>query len=119
MLARTDSSKTTLFYTALVGSVAASIPMPFVWETPHDPAVLGAMLGLGAVAGAGHFVLILAHGRAPAATLAPYIYTQILSMIALGWLVFGQVPSLWTLAGAAIVIASGAYLLVQDTRLRR
>ncbi|MFG1224505.1 DMT family transporter [Xanthobacter wiegelii] len=118
MLARTDASKTTLFYTALVGSVVASIPLPFVWETPRDPTVIGAMLGLGAVAGAGHFVLILAHARAPAATLAPYIYTQILSMIALGWLVFGQVPSLWTLAGAAIVIASGTYLLVRDARAR-
>jgi drug/metabolite transporter (DMT)-like permease len=118
MLARTDASKTTLFYTALVGSVVASIPLPFVWETPRDPVVIGAMLGLGAVAGAGHFVLILAHARAPAATLAPYIYTQILSMIALGWLVFGQVPSLWTLAGAAIVIASGAYLLVRDAQMR-
>lgn len=118
MLARTDASKTTLFYTALVGSVVASIPLPFVWETPRDPAVIGAMLGLGAVAGAGHFVLILAHARAPAATLAPYIYTQILSMIGLGWLVFGQVPSLWTLAGAAIVIASGTYLLVRDARAR-
>ena len=118
MLARTDASKTTLFYTALVGSVVASIPLPFVWETPRDPAVIGAMIGLGAVAGAGHFVLILAHARAPAATLAPYIYTQILSMIALGWLVFGQVPSLWTLAGAAIVIASGAYLLVRDAQMR-
>lgn len=118
MLARTDASKTTLFYTALVGSVVASIPLPFVWETPRDPVVIGAMVGLGAVAGAGHFVLILAHARAPAATLAPYIYTQILSMIALGWLVFGQVPSLWTLAGAAIVIASGAYLLVRDAQMR-
>lgn len=118
MLARTDASKTTLFYTALVGSVVASIPLPFVWETPRDPVVIGAMIGLGAVAGAGHFVLILAHARAPAATLAPYIYTQILSMIALGWLVFGQVPSLWTLAGAAIVIASGAYLLVRDAQMR-
>ncbi|WP_374250931.1 DMT family transporter [Xanthobacter sp.] len=118
MLARTDASKTTLFYTALVGSVVASIPLPFVWETPRDPLVIGAMIGLGAVAGAGHFVLILAHARAPAATLAPYIYTQILSMIALGWLVFGQVPSLWTLAGAAIVIASGAYLLVRDAQMR-
>lgn len=118
MLARTDSSRTTLFYTSLVGSIAASIPLPFVWETPRDPAVLGVMLGLGMVAGAGHFVLILAHARAPAATLAPYIYTQILSMITLGWLVFGQVPSGWTLAGAAIVIASGAYLLVLEARSR-
>lgn len=118
MLAKTDSSATTLFYTSLVGSIAASLPLPFVWETPHEPLVLGAMLELGLVAGIGHFLLILAHARAPAATLAPFIYTQIISMIGLGWLVFGQVPSLWTLAGASIVIASGAYLLVVEARSR-
>lgn len=118
MLAKTDSSATTLFYSALVGSIAASLPLPFVWETPREPVVIGLMLELGAVAGAGHFLLILAHARAPAATLAPFIYTQIISMIVLGWLVFGQVPSLWTLAGASIVIASGAYLLVMERRNR-
>ncbi|MFG1350752.1 DMT family transporter [Xanthobacter autotrophicus] len=119
MLAKSDSSATTLFYSSLVGSVAASLPLPFVWETPRDPLVIGAMLELGMVAGVGHFLLILAHARAPAATLAPYIYTQIIAMIALGWLVFGQVPSAWTLAGAGVVIASGGYLLVMETRARR
>ncbi|MFG1301176.1 DMT family transporter [Xanthobacter sp. V3C-3] len=118
MLARTDSSQTTLFYSSLVGSVAASLPLPFVWETPHEPLVFASMLSLGIIAGFGHFLLILAHKRAPAATLAPYIYTQILSMIALGWLVFGQMPSLWTLGGAGIVIASGIYLLVMEARNR-
>jgi len=118
MLARTDSSATTLFYSSLVGSIAASLPLPLVWETPREPLVIGAMLGLGIVAGVGHFLLILAHARAPAATLAPFIYTQIVSMIALGWLVFGQVPSPWTLAGACVVIASGGYLLVMEHRSR-
>lgn len=118
MLAKTDSSQTTLFYSALVGSIAASLPLPFVWETPREPLVIGLMLELGAVAGAGHFLMILAHARAPAATLAPFIYTQIISMIMLGWLVFGQMPSLWTLAGAGVVIGSGANLLVMERRNR-
>lgn len=118
MLARTDSSETTLFYSSLVGSIAASLPLPFVWETPHEPLVIGAMLELGIVAGVGHFLLILAHARAPAATLAPFIYTQIFAMILLGWLVFGQVPTAWTLAGACVVIASGGYLLLMEHRSR-
>lgn len=118
MLAKSDASATTLFYTSLVGSVAASLPLPFVWETPREPLVLGAMLELGLVAGVGHFLLILAHARAPAATLAPFIYTQIVSMSLLGWLIFGQVPSVWTLAGASVVIASGAYLLFIEARSR-
>ena len=46
--------------------------------------------------------------------LAPFIYTEIVSMIALGFLVFGDVPNRWTLAGAAVVIASGLYLLYRE-----
>jgi drug/metabolite transporter (DMT)-like permease len=119
MLVPYDSSPTTLFYSALVGTIAASLPLPFVWQTPTEPLVYGGMLFLGAVAGAGHFVLILAHARAPAATLAPFIYTQIIAMVALGWLLFGQVPSLWTLAGAAVVIGSGIYLILIERKTRR
>lgn len=118
MLARTDSSETTLFYSSLVGSIAATLPLPFVWETPQDPVVIGAMLEIGVVAGVGHFLMILAHARAPAATLAPFIYTQIFAMILFGWLIFGQAPTLWTLAGACVVIASGGYLLLMERRNR-
>ncbi|MFG1424343.1 DMT family transporter [Roseixanthobacter liquoris] len=118
MLAATDASQTTLLYSALVGAIAASLPLFWVWETPREPLVLGAMLELGAVVGAGHFLLILAHARAPAATLAPFIYTQIISMIVLGWLLFGNLPNGWTLTGAAVVVGSGIYLLLQERRAR-
>ncbi|MFG1480746.1 DMT family transporter [Xanthobacter sp. V4C-4] len=118
MLAAHDRSETTLFYSALVGTVAASLPLPLVWETPREPVVIGGMLSLGIIAGAGHFLLILAHARAPAATLSPYLYTQIVGMVLLGWLVFDQTPTLWTLAGAGLVIASGIYLLLHERRER-
>ena len=119
MLVPYDATPTTLFYSALVGSIVASLPLPFVWVTPTEPMVYAAMLALGAVAGGGHFMLILAHARAPAATLAPFIYVQILAMVGLGWALFGDVPSLWTLAGAAIVVGSGIYLLLQERRALR
>lgn len=118
MLAATDASQTTLFYSSLVGAVVASVPLFWMWETPREPLVLGAMLELGVVVGAGHFLLILAHARAPAATLAPFIYTQIISMIVLGWLLFGNLPNAWTLAGAAVVVSSGIYLLLQERKDR-
>ena len=116
MLAATDRSTTTLFYTALVGSLVASLPLPFVWETPEDGSVVAGMLGLGLVAGLAHYLMILAHARAPAATLAPYLYIEIIGMVVLGYLIFHQVPSLWTLAGAVVVIGSGIYLLLLERR---
>ncbi|WP_332118244.1 DMT family transporter [Azorhizobium caulinodans] len=118
MLADTDKTPTTLFYTSLVGSVVASLPLPFAWETPQEPAVLVVLLLIGLVAGGGHMLLIIAHRHAPAAVLAPFLYVQIIGMIILGWALFHQVPSLWTLAGSAIVIASGVYLLLNERRER-
>ena len=70
--------------------------------------------GVGAFGAFGHWLLILAHARAPAAILSPFIYTQIIWMLALGYLVFGDWPDRWTLVGAGIVIASGLYLLSRE-----
>ena len=47
--------------------------------------------------------------------LAPFIYTQLVWAATLGYLVFGNVPNRWTMAGAAIVIASGLYLLHRES----
>ena len=62
---------------------------------------------------------MLAHARAPASLLAPFLYTQILWSVLIGDLVFGDVPSPWTLAGAAIIVASGLALLAEDAARRR
>lgn len=116
LLARTDSSETTLFYSNLVGFAAMSFILPPFWSTPTDPLVIILMIALGAFGSFGHFLLILAHRLAPAAILAPFVYTQLVWMIALGYIVFADVPAAWTLAGAAIVISSGLYLLYREHR---
>jgi len=51
------------------------------------------------------------HRYAPALTIAPFLYVSLLTHSTAGYLVFGQVPDEWTLAGAAIVILTGLYLL--------
>ncbi len=111
LLARTDSSETTLFYSNLVGFVAMSLVVPPFWTTPVRPLIIFLMIAIGALGGFGHYLLIIAHRLAPAPVLAPFVYTQLVWMIALGYGVFGDLPHAWTLAGAAIVIGSGLYLL--------
>jgi len=117
VLASHDSTQTTLFYTALVGFLAASIPLPLVWTTPSDPWVIVAMVAVGAFGWIGHWLLIVAHRYAPAPVLAPFVYFQIVWMATAGFLVFGQLPSAWTLAGVAVVIASGLYLLNRERKM--
>ena len=77
------------------------------------------MLLTGIVGGGGHWLLIKAHTHAPASTLAPFMYTQIVWMVALGWLVFADIPTIWTIIGAGIIIASGLYLLYREEVVRR
>ncbi|HLL27820.1 MAG TPA: DMT family transporter [Xanthobacteraceae bacterium] len=118
VLASYDSTATTVFYSALVGAIATSAPLPFAWTTPDSLWLVIAMLTTGVYGWIGHLFLTMAHRRAPAPILAPFMYTQIVWMIASGFLVFGDKPSAWTLAGVAIVIASGLYLLYREQRMK-
>ena len=113
-LARFDNANTTLVYTPLAGAVCVA---PFAlanWQMPASAWVWLVLLSTGVFGGAGHWLIILAHERAPAPILAPFGYISIIFMIALGLLVFADVPSWWTLAGATVIILSGIYLLFRE-----
>jgi drug/metabolite transporter (DMT)-like permease len=114
ILAAYDSSATTMFYSGIAGLVLVTPLVPWVWSAPSSGLVWIMMAVVGALGALGHWLLILAHARAPAPVLSPFIYTQIIWMIALGYLVFGDLPDRLTLVGAAIVIASGLYLLYRE-----
>ncbi len=108
ILARTDSNETTLFYSNVVGAVALIPVVPFVWTTPSDPLVIALMVASGAIGSFGHYLMIAAHRLAPAAVLAPFVYSEIVWAIALGLLVFGDLPTRWTLVGCIIIVGSGS-----------
>jgi len=117
MVMRHDSAETTLFCANLVGAVIMLLALPLVWTAPPSLLDFALLLGVGAFGSLGHFLLILAHHRAPASVLSPFIYTQLVWATALGYLIFAHVPSGWTLAGAAIVVASGLYLLNRERKV--
>jgi len=77
-------------------------------------AVWGALLFLGVSSGLAHCVFTRAYGLAPVSALAPYEYTMLLWGGALGFVVFGEVPSGTTLDGAAIVALAGVYNLHRE-----
>jgi drug/metabolite transporter (DMT)-like permease len=114
MLAGHDSTATTMVYSGLAGLALLAPVMPFVWQWPQTGLVAAMMVLIGAFGAFGHWLLIIAHRRAPAPILSPFIYTQMIWMIAFGWFVFGDWPDRWTFTGAGIVIASGLYLLHRE-----
>ncbi|MGL4241422.1 MAG: DMT family transporter [Beijerinckiaceae bacterium] len=114
ILAAHDSSATTMVYSGLGGLLLLIPVVPFVWTWPTTWLAAAMMVLIGAFGAFGHWLLIIAHRLAPAPVLSPFIYSQMIWMILLGWLVFGDLPDRWTLIGGAVVIASGLYLLHRE-----
>lgn len=113
-LAATDSTAGLMFYASAIGTLLSTLPLPWYWNAPTDAWVITNMALSGLYGGIGHLFLVMAHRRAPAAVLAPFLYLQIVWAVLFGWLLFAQVPSRWTLAGGAIVVASGLYLIARE-----
>jgi drug/metabolite transporter (DMT)-like permease len=118
-LARFDSNETTLFYSNLVGAVVMLPLMPMIWITPAEPLQIFLMITFGAFGSLGHFLLIAAHRHTPASVLSPFMYSQLVWTSTLGYLVFADVPNHATLAGAAVVVASGLYLVHRERLVGR
>ena len=88
------------------------------WREPASGTTWALLAICGLCGGLGHFMVAQAHRYASAATLGPFLYQQVLYMTLLGWLVFGQVPGPPVLAGSAIVVLSGLYLLALEMKQR-
>jgi drug/metabolite transporter (DMT)-like permease len=105
----------TLTYTALLGAVVMSAVVPFFWKTPTTTEFAWMAL-MGAVAAAGHFLIIKSFEYAEASLLAPLGYSEIISAAAVGYLAFGDFPDEWTWAGVAVIIASGIYVSLRERK---
>jgi drug/metabolite transporter (DMT)-like permease len=91
---------------------------PLAWITP-SPRDLGLLALLGVVAMLAHVCVNRSLILAPASTVVPYQYTTIVWAVLFGYLVFGDVPDVFMLSGAAIIIAAGLFILLREQQLAR
>lgn len=120
-MVKTENPLTMHLYTGWVGTLVPSLTLPFVWVNPTHTE-LGMLLLMGALGTVGHYFLILAYARSPASTLTPYLYAQIIFAMVGGWLVFGQVPDQWAMAGISMIAVcgvGGAWLTSHESRALR
>ncbi|MDX1402663.1 MAG: DMT family transporter, partial [Kiloniellales bacterium] len=113
-VSRKDSAVSSLLYLALVGLLILTFLVPFFWVNPTLVDFL-LMVGLGFLGALGHFTLIKALEAAPASTLQPFFYAVLVWAVPLGYLLFGQVPSLPTFIGAAVIVACGLYTFHRES----
>lgn len=115
---RSEKFWTMMFYVVLFPTVFSGLLVVTRFETvpmAHLPLFFGmAVFGTLGVTLIGH-----AFRLAPAAIVAPFDYTALIWASLLGWLVWGEIPALWTYAGAAIIILSGIYIVIRETRAAR
>lgn len=113
-LSRSDAPQTTHFYTGLTTSLAAAPLGALVWQKPASLQVWLVMVLISSLGAGSHWLLILAHQRAPASVLSPFFYAQLLFAVVIGAILFGNFPDGPTLIGGGIVIGSGLYLLYRE-----
>ena len=119
-LAKTEDPVTMHLYTGWVGTLTASLALPFVWVALPNWSLWGWLVLMGCAATLGHFMLIVAYKRTQASTLTPYLYAQVGFAMLGGWLIFSHVPDRWALLGIAMIAlcgALGAWLAVREGKV--
>jgi drug/metabolite transporter (DMT)-like permease len=78
------------------------------------------LLGMtGVLGGLGHLLIILSFYRAPPASLTPFVYLQMIWAIAIGWLLFAQLPDAIALMGMGVIVSAGLWLVLHRRRAMR
>lgn len=117
-LCATETSLSILLISSAALALAGLATAPFGWK-PVSPSDVGLLAVSGALVAAAHYLMIEAFRLAEAAIVAPFKYANVIWAVLFGYLFWHHVPDRWTFAGAAILVASGLYILERESRLSR
>jgi drug/metabolite transporter (DMT)-like permease len=115
-LTQTETTASIVFYFSLSATVISLATVPFGWVTP-GPGDAVVLLAIGVLGGAAQICLTQSYRHAPASLLASFDYLTMLWSVAIGYVVFSEVPTRAVLIGAAIVIAAGLFVIWRERRL--
>lgn len=115
-LVKTERSATIVIYFSLVSSVIGLASIPFGWVplTLEEALILA---GAGIAGGVGQILLTESYRHAELTTIAPFEYSSMVLSIAVGFLVFGEIPTVEMLVGGSIVTAAGIFIIYREHRL--
>ena len=117
-MTQSETSVSMLFYTVSAVTFIGLLTLPFGWITPQPMDILYLALA-GFMLGGAQFFLIETFRYAPISVVAPFKYTNMLWAVVIGYFVWGELPDVWVISGASLVIISGLYVLNREARLKK
>lgn len=115
-LVQTERTSTIVIYFSISASAISLASLPFGWVVPNW-SQLAMLIGAGFAGGVGQILLTECYRHAPMSTIAPFEYTSMLLGLAIGFLLFGDIPTFEMLIGSAIVMAAGGFIIYREHRL--
>jgi drug/metabolite transporter (DMT)-like permease len=115
-LTDTETTSGIVFYFSIFCALAGLLTLPFGWVMP-SPTQLAVLVMVGVIGGVGHLILTEGYRYAPASVIAPFDYVAMLWAFILGYVLFGELPDVYTLVGAAVVIAAGLLVIWRERQL--
>ncbi len=117
-LSRSDSPAAIVLYMNLILTPSSLVPALFIWRWPSWSA-LALLVLVGLLAAVAHILLTRAYTKADASAVMPFDYARLPFIAVLAFLVFGELPDLWTWIGAAVIAASAIYIARREAQVVR
>ena len=111
-----DGSVSILFYSMTVAILAGAASLPLYGAHWPSPSEWGLFAAAGTMIGLSHLLTIQAYLFAPAGTVAPFRYLSLVYAVIIGYGVWGDVPDIWKIAGATLVVGSGLFIPHRELR---
>lgn len=116
LMVGTERSSAIVFWFSATATVLSALTFPFGWVMPTPTQAL-LLIGAGLFGGAAQILMTSAYRYADASLIAPFEYVSILFALILGRVFFGDVPSIWTLAGSAVIVCAGVTIILRERYL--
>jgi drug/metabolite transporter (DMT)-like permease len=115
-LVATEKSATIVMWFSLTCAACGLATLPFGWShLDHWQVVYLVTAGL--CGGVGQILMTESYRHGDMSIIAPFEYTSMILGIAVGYFVFEEIPTLYTLVGGAIVVAAGIFIILREHRL--
>lgn len=115
-MTRTETTGSIVFWFSIMASLVSLLTLPFGWTVPSSEQA-AILVASGLLGGLGQIFLTQAFRYGEASTVAPFEYASMIWGVALGWLLFGELPQAATLLGGSILIAAGIFIIWREHRL--